>query len=117
MTVMSSQRFRNDEIVEEKYKALVNSGETKVVIPVINAYMKDFDDNDLFIMVDKHHTLEATKELGLNVEFEEVEDELSYYEDIENQNGEAICEANSYGDSWYYISINGNDEMYGVDVW
>lgn len=116
MTVISSQRYRNDEIVEKKIDSLVANGETVVVVPVVRAYIKDLEGNELYIMVDKHHTLEAARELGLNVKFEEVEDDLAYYEDIEKHNGEAICEAHWMDSNWYYINCM-NEDMIGVDVW
>lgn len=116
MTVISSQRFRNDEIIEEKIENLMASKENTITIPVVRAYTKDLEGNELFIMVDKHHTLEAARELGLDVEFEEIEDELAYYEDIEEQNGEAICEAHWMDSNWYYIN-NMDVNMIGVDVW
>ncbi len=116
MTVISSQRFRSDEIVEEKIENLISSEETTVVVPVVRAYTKDLEGNELYIMVDKHHTLEAARELELNVEFKEIEDDLAYYKDIEEQNGEAICEAHWMDSNWYYINCM-NEDMIGVDVW
>lgn len=116
MTVISSQRFRDEEIIESKKEMLIASNTKKVEIPVVNAFFKDLDNNELFIMIDKHHTLTAALELGLDVEFVEVEDEVSYYRDIEEQNGEAILEANYHDGAWYYIT-NSDEDMVGVNVW
>lgn len=116
MTVISSQRYRNEEIIENKVEELKNNNVTSITIPVVNAYTKDLDENDLYIMIDNHHTFEAAKILGITIEFEEVEDEQSYYADIENKNGEAICAAHYMDSNWYYIQHE-DDDMYGVEVW
>lgn len=116
MTIISSQRFRDDEIIEMKIEELKNSDTTEIIIPVINAYTKDLDGNDLYIMVDHHHTFDAANLLGIAVKFEEVEDEISYYKDIEDKNGEAICAAHYMDSNWYYIQHE-DEDMNGVDVW
>lgn len=116
MTIMSSQKYRDDDIIEEKIEELTAANATSVEIPVVNAYMKDLDDNDLYIVVDHHHTLSAAIALGIEINFVEVEDEATYYEDLENQNGEAVCESHYMDSPWYYIDL---DEDYGIgaDVW
>ena len=116
MTVISSQRFRDEEIVENKVEELKNSNTTTITIPVVNAYIQDLEGNDLYIMIDNHHTFEAAKTLGIEIEFKEVEDETSYYKDIEDKNGEAICEAHYMDSNWYYIQHE-DEDMNGVDVW
>lgn len=116
MTVISSQRFRDDDIIEEKMEELQSAGTTKVIAPVVKAYMQDDEGNDLYILTDKHHTISAAIALGIDVEFEEVEDDLSYYKDIEEQNGEAICEAHYMDSNWYYIDID-EENAQGNDVW
>ena len=115
-TVISSQRFRDDDIIEEKMEELKANGTAKVIAPVVKAYMQDDDGNDLYILTDKHHTISAAIALGIEVEFEEVEDDLSYYKDIEEQNGEAICEAHYMDSNWYYIDID-EENAQGNDVW
>lgn len=114
MTVISSQKFRNWETVEEKKELL--EGVDKVEVPVVNAHVKDFDGNDLYIMVDKHHTLSAAIELGIEIKFYEVEDEVAYHQDIEDENGEAILEAHRADSDWYYIDTD-EENGYGCDVW
>lgn len=116
MTIISSQRFRSEEIVEQKIKELNESGTTKVIAPVVRAFIQDSDGNELYILVDKHHTISAAIALGIVVEFEEVEDDLSYYKDIEEQNGEAICEAHWMDSNWYYIDLD-EENAQGNDVW
>ncbi len=114
MTVISSQRFRDYEIIEEKKEMLENA--EYVDIPVVNAYLQDEEGNDLYIIVDKHHTLDAARELNKEIRYVEVEDELSYYKDIEEKNGEAICEAHWMDSNWYYVE-NEDSDMIGRDVW
>lgn len=116
MTIISSQRYRDDEIIEQKIEELEAAGIKKITAPVVKAYMKDLDGNDLYILTDKHHTISAAIALGIAIEFEEVEDELSYYADIENQNGEGICEAHWMDSNWYYIDTD-EENAQGVDVW
>ena len=41
MTVISSQRFRDEEIVERKVEELKDSNTTIIKIPVVNAYIQD----------------------------------------------------------------------------
>jgi len=116
MTIISSQRFRDDEIVEQKAEELKKNGTTNVIAPVVRAFMQDDDGNELYILVDKHHTISAAIALGIDVEFEEVEDDLSYYKDIEEQNGDAICEAHWMDSNWYYIDLD-EENAQGNDVW
>ena len=116
MKVMSSQHFRDESIIEEKIEMLKKNEQIKVVIPVINSYLQDLAGEDMYIVVDKHHEMSAAIELGLLVEFEEVEDTLSYCNDIENKNGEAICYAHYIDGDWYYVDV---DEENGIGdlVW
>lgn len=116
MTIISSQRFRDPEIVEAKKEMLISVNAKSIEVPVIRAYYQDLDENELYIMVDRHHTLSAAQELGLEINFVEVEDEVSYYADIEEHNGENILAANYEGEAWYYIT-NEDEDMIGVDVW
>jgi hypothetical protein len=116
MVVISSQRYRNDEIIEEKIEELKANEVTIVTIPVVDACISDEDGEDLYIIVDKHHTLEAAKELGLEIEFCEIPDEQSHYEDIENKNGEAIL-STYYNDSEYYYIHHNTTEKINTLVW
>ena len=115
MTIISSQKYRDYEIVEAKKEMLEASNTEFVIIPVVNAHGKDFDDNDLYIIVDHHHTMTAAHELGIEIRFEEVEDTISYYQDIENDNMDGILEAHKMDSSYYYIDADCED-MIGSDV-
>ena len=68
MTIISSQRFRDYSIIEEKTEYLQENGITQITVPVCKAFYTDLEGNDLYIMIDNHHTYEAAKELGIKVE-------------------------------------------------
>lgn len=110
-TVISSQRFLDDEIVEEKKEYLEKNNITEITCPVTKAYTQDLDGNDLYILTNMHHTLAAARELGIKVRFEEVENDFT-----ESTDGEEICREYYMGDHWYYIN-NADPDMIGVDVW
>lgn len=110
-TVMSSQRFLDEEIVEEKIEYLKANDIKKITCPVTKAYLKDLDGNDLYILTNMHHTLAAARELGIEVDFEEVENDFT-----ESTNGEDICAEYYMGDHWYYINHE-DPNMIDVDVW
>jgi hypothetical protein len=94
MTIISSQRFLNYDIVEEKATEL--EGATVVLLPVYEVEMEDGEGNALYILADGHHRREAANDLGIAVEYEIVrhQDDLT---------GEQLLE-NSWIDSdWYYV--------------
>ncbi len=111
ITVMSSQRFLDEDIVEEKKEYLEENNITEITCPVTKAYMQDLDGNDLFILTNMHHTLAAARELGIRVKFEEVDNDFT-----ESTDGEEICREYYMGDHWYYVNHEDRD-MIGVDVW
>lgn len=110
-TVMSSQRFLDDEIVEEKKEQLLANGVKSVTCPITKAYLQDLDGNELFILIDKHHTLAAARELNIPVKFEEVENDFT-----ESTDGEDVCAEYFMGDSWFYVN-HSDKTMIGRDVW
>ena len=69
MKTISSQRYLNEEIINEKLAELENA--EKVTIPV--SYI-EHDNNQYAIIRDGHHRLEAAKILGIEVEYVEYED-------------------------------------------
>ena len=109
--VMSSQRFLDDEIVEEKKDEIIAKGIQEVTCPITKAYVQDLAGNDMFILTDKHHTLAAARELNIPVKFEEVENDFT-----ESTNGEDICAEYFMGDNWFYVNHPDSD-MIGRDVW
>lgn len=112
MKVMSSQHFRDCEIINDKIEELQESGTTKIIIPVINAHVEDLEGNTMFIAIDKHHTMSAAIELGIEIEFEEVEDPIC----SDGYSGEEICRAWYMDGDWYYIDTEEEDGI-GELVW
>lgn len=110
-TVMSSQRFLDDEIVEEKKEQLIANNVQKIVCPITKAYLKDLEGNDLFILTNMHHTLAAARELGIEIEFEEVENDFT-----ESTDPEDVCAEYYMGDSWFYIN-HADSTMIDCEVW
>lgn len=76
IAIISSQRYRNWDIIDDKIEQLQESGADSVTVPVVNAYMKDEDEDDLYIMIDHHHLMVAAHTLGLDIEFDEVQDDI-----------------------------------------
>lgn len=109
--VMSSQRFLDDEIVEEKKDEIIAEGIQEITCPVTKAYLQDLEGNELYILTDKHHTLAAARELNIPVKFDEVENDFT-----ESTNGEEICAEYFMGDNWFYVNHPDSD-MIGRDVW
>mgnify|MGYP000900638986 FL=1 len=68
MRVITSQSYRDYDIIAEKIEQL--KGATKVTLTVWETEMKNELGQDLYILADGHHTYEAAKELGLDIEFE-----------------------------------------------
>lgn len=110
-TVMSSQRFLDDEIVEEKKEFLLANSVKTVICPITKAYLQDLEGNELFILTDNHHTLAAARELNIPVKFENVENDFT-----ESTSGEEICAEYFMGDNWFYVNHSDNN-MIGRDVW
>ena len=94
MKIISSQRYIDYNIVDEKIEEIRDC--EYITLPIIDAEMTDLDGNDLFILVDGHHRKEAAEELGIEVRYEEVEND-------HNLTGEDLLN-DCYCDSdWYYI--------------
>lgn len=92
--IISSQRYINYEIVDEKIEELKDR--THVTLPIIDTEMQDLDGNDLYILADGHHRKEAAEELGIEVEYEEVENESGL-------TGDALLEQHYMDSDWYYV--------------
>lgn len=67
--IISSQEYRNYDKVDQKIEEL--NGKSTVEIPV--HYAGEANGEKYYIQIDGHHTLEAAKELGIEVNFVEVE--------------------------------------------
>ena len=68
MRVVTSQHYRDGNIIQSKIEQLQNK--TKVILMVWETEMQNELGQDLYILADGHHTYEAARELGLDIEFE-----------------------------------------------
>lgn len=68
MRVITSQHYRDENIIQNKIEQLQNK--TKVTLTVWETGMQNELGQDLYILADGHHTYEAARELGLDIEFE-----------------------------------------------
>lgn len=101
MKVISSQRYINYDIVDDKIEEIKD--QESITLPIINAGMEDLDGNDLYILTDGHHRKEAAEELGIEVLYEEVKNDY----DLTGDDLLIAC----YNDSdWYYVDN-------GITVW
>lgn len=69
MIVLSSQRYLNEDTVEAKKAELV--GVDEVELPIV--FVGEFEGESLFVLLDKHHTMAAAKELGVPTSYTEIE--------------------------------------------
>lgn len=66
-TIISSQRYRNEEIVAEKISAFEAAAPAEIVLI---AWAVNLDEYDCAILSDGHHALEAARQLNIPVRFE-----------------------------------------------
>lgn len=111
MTIISSQRFRDFSIIEEKVEYLRLNGISKITVPVCKAFYTDLEGNDLYIMIDKHHLYEAAKEIGVEIEFEVVNNPYT-----NSTNGEDVLAECRIDSNWYYIQAD-DENLIDCDVW
>ncbi len=97
MKVISSQRYINWNIVEEKKAEL--EGQSKIEIVVWETGLQDLDGNDVYVMGDKHHTRLAAIKLGIEIEY--VIDEHP-----EGLTGEDLLEQSWIDSDWRYIDTD-----------
>ena len=98
--IISSQRYLNEDVVEQKKEELKESGVESVDIPV--TYVGDIDGTHYSIVRDGHHTMAAAKELGININFVQ-------QDDSEGLTGNDLLEQR-YIDSNYYDIATERDE-------
>ena len=96
MRVISSQRYRDDDLVEEKREALALSNATMVTLPVLPV-----GTDDLYILIDGHHTRDAALALGLTVEYRVL---TRHEHDLAGLSGDALLQAAHLGDDYYDVA-------------
>lgn len=90
-TIISSQRFIDNEILNEKISKLEAEKPSEIVFPVWD--VKEFD---CAILYNGHHTLEAARQLGIAVKYELVDHP-------EGLCGEDLLEQAWIDSDWYNI--------------
>lgn len=101
MKVISSQMFRDWEKVAQYEEELLENVNQEITLPVIETGLKNEDGEDLYILIDGHHRLQAVKELSyedidINVNFEVVENESGL-------TGEDALKEWHIDSDWYYV--------------
>lgn len=94
MRIISSQRYINFDIVDEKIKEM--EGLDKITLPIVDAGMKNANGENLFILVDGHHRKEAAEELGIKVCYKEIKNEYGCI-------GDELLESCWMDSDWYYV--------------
>jgi hypothetical protein len=97
MKIISSQHFIDWEIVEAKMAELTEAEAEKVTIPC--SYVGYIDGTEYAMQNDKHHTLAAARELGLEIEYD-VQD------DSEGLTGEDLLNARYNDGDWYDVETS-----------
>lgn len=94
MKIISSQRFINYDIVDEKIEKYKNR--ESITLPIIDAGITDLDGNDLFILINGHHSKMAAEELGIEILYEEVPNEYGLV-------GDDLLITVYMDSDWYYV--------------
>lgn len=94
MTIISSQHYIDDIIVDRKIAELQSAGTDHVVIPCY--YVGMIDGVEYAMQSDGHHTLAAARELGLTVEFDVIDDP-------EYLTGEDLLSVRYMDGDWYDV--------------
>lgn len=94
MTIISSQHYINDSIVDRKIAELQAAGADHVVITC--SYVGVIDGVEYAMQSDGHHTLAAARELDLAVEFD-------VGDDPESLTGEELLAARYMDGDWYDV--------------
>lgn len=97
MMIISSQQFIDWDIVDEKMEQMEAEGCEKIVVPCW--YIGEIDGVEYAMQNDAHHTLQAAKQLGLEIEYE-------ITDDPEGLTGEALMDARHMGDEWYNVETS-----------
>lgn len=97
MKVITSQSYIDWDKVEEKKEIL--SGSAFIELTVWTTGLKNEDGEDLCILSDGHHTYEAAKELGIEINFVESEHP-------EGISGEALLDAAWMDSDWRYLDTD-----------
>ena len=98
---ISSQRYIDYSIVDEKIRELAQASETSVTIPTWAVGEFAEHDEELNIVCDHHHTLQAAKEQGWTINFE-------ITEHPEGLTGQDLLDACWMDSDWYDVETGDN---------
>lgn len=90
-TIISSQRYLDDNIISEKIADIEQSDITEIVLKAWNVGAYDYA-----ILGDGHHTFEAAQQCGINVRFEIIDHPERIY-------GDNLLEQAWMDSDWYDI--------------
>lgn len=99
MKVITSQSYIDYDIVEEKIKAL--DGVTSIDLVVWTTGMQDLNGEDVCILSDGHHTFEAARQIGIEINFVE-----EYHP--EGLTGEELLEQAWMDSEYHYLGTEEN---------
>lgn len=94
MKVITSQGYIDDAIVESKKELL--AGAASVDLVVWTTGIQNDNGDELCVLSDGHHTYEAAKELGLEINFVETEHP-------EGITGEQLLDVAWMDSDWHYL--------------
>jgi len=101
MRVISSQRYLDDDKVASKMQLLTDDGVDHVTLPIV--YAIDFDDEQLYILIDNHHARQAAINLGLTINYEVIDAKQRYGNLV---TGEDLLEQLWIDSGWYYLDTD-----------
>lgn len=108
MKVVSSQDYIDWDIVEEKKAEMIADKTDKVVLPCWE--IGEVEGVEMAILADGHHRYQAAKELGIDVEFD-------FIDEPEGLTGEEALDAHYNNCDWYYVETSDLSECHYDMVW
>lgn len=98
MQVISSQRYLDEEIINNKMQQLKDSEINEITLPIV--YAMDFDGEQLYILIDNHHTRQAAINLGLTINYEIIDAKQRYGNLV---TGDDLLNQLWIDSNWYYL--------------
>ena len=106
MKIISSQHYLDWHIVEQKIKEI----ESLKSIEIPCCKIGEINGVEYAVQIDRHHTLAAARELGIEVEF-------LFFEDEEGLTGEKYLENHYMDGDWYDVEkSNPAEEKFSL-IW
>lgn len=106
MTIISSQRYINWDIVEDKINELTNEKTEILYVPVVRC---EIDGEEYGIVADAHHRMVAARELGREINFVEIENEYG-------SDGEELLEKMWMDGDYYDVVASDYETEHYVDA-